>query len=104
MVDRIDAAYQSEKAFISNASHELNNPLTAIQGECEISLLKERSPEEYQAALGRIATETSRIIQLIKHLLFLSHGDKEIQKNARWNGLPSRLLDAVLLARISFPG
>ena len=32
MVDRIDAAYQSEKAFISNASHELNNPLTAIQG------------------------------------------------------------------------
>ena len=30
MVDRIDAAYQSEKAFISNASHELNNPLTAI--------------------------------------------------------------------------
>ena len=71
MVDRIDAAYQSEKAFISNASHELNNPLTAIQGECEISLLKERTP-----------AETRRIIQLMKHLLFLSHGDKEILKNA----------------------
>jgi len=52
MVDRIDAAYRSEKSFISNASHELNNPLTAIQGECEISLLKERTPAEYQAALG----------------------------------------------------
>lgn len=82
MVDRIDAAYQSEKAFISNASHELNNPLTAIQGECEISLLKERTPAEYQAALKRIASETKRIIQLMKHLLFLSHGDKEILKNA----------------------
>lgn len=82
MVDRIDAAYQSEKAFISNASHELNNPLTAIQGECEISLLKERTPAEYQAALRRIASETKRIIQLMKHLLFLSHGDKEILKNA----------------------
>lgn len=82
MVDRIDAAYQSEKAFISNASHELNNPLTAIQGECEISLLKERTPAEYQAALKRIASETKRIIQLMKHLLFLSHGDKEILKSA----------------------
>lgn len=82
MVDRIDAAFQSEKAFISNASHELNNPLTAIQGECEISLLKERTPAEYQAALKRIASETKRIIQLMKHLLFLSHGDKEILKNA----------------------
>lgn len=82
MVDRIDAAYQSEKSFISNASHELNNPLTAIQGECEISLLKERSPAEYQAALRRIASETKRIVQLMKHLLFLSHGDKEILKSA----------------------
>ena len=80
MVDRIDAAYQSEKSFISNASHELNNPLTAIQGECEISLLKERTPAEYQAALGRIASETKRIILLMKNLLFLSHGDKEILK------------------------
>lgn len=81
MVDRMDAAYQSEKSFISNASHELNNPLTAIQGECEISLLKERTPAEYQAALRRIASETKRIIQLMKHLLFLSQGDQEILKN-----------------------
>lgn len=82
MINRIDIAYQSEKSFISNASHELNNPLTAIQGECEISLLKERTPAEYQAALRRIASETKRIIQLMKHLLFLSHGDQEIVKNA----------------------
>lgn len=82
MVGRMDAAYQSEKSFISNASHELNNPLTAIQGECEISLLKERTPAEYQAALKRIASETKRIVQLMKHLLFLSHGDQEIVKNA----------------------
>ena len=76
MVYRIDAAYQSEKAFISNASHELNNPLTAIQGECEISLLKERTPAEYQSALKRIASENKRIIQLMQHLL-PSHFDKQ---------------------------
>jgi len=78
MLDRIDIAFKSEKSFINNASHELNNPLTAIQGECEISLLKERSTTEYMAALGRIATESQRMTQLIRHLLFLSHEDKEL--------------------------
>jgi signal transduction histidine kinase len=78
IIEWIDDAYQSEKAFINNASHELNNPLTAIQGECEISLLKERSVAEYQSALHRIAGETARIIQLMRHLIFLSKGENEI--------------------------
>lgn len=78
MLDRIDTAFQAEKSFISNASHELNNPLTAIQGECEITLLKERSSEEYIESLKRISTESKRIIQLIKYLLFLSRQDKDI--------------------------
>lgn len=102
MVDRIDTAYQSEKAFISNASHELNNPLTAIQGECEISLLKERTPAEYQAALKRITSETKRIIQLMKHLLFLSHGDKEILKNATENVMFADFLMQFVGNRIRF--
>lgn len=102
MVDRIDDAYQAEKAFISSASHELNNPLTAIQGECEISLLKERSPEEYQDALRRIATENARIIQLIKHLLFLSCGDKEILRGMTETIYLADFLLRFTSARISF--
>ncbi|MDH6303769.1 signal transduction histidine kinase [Parabacteroides sp. PF5-5] len=82
MIERIDNTYQSEKSFISNASHELNNPLTAIQGECEISLMRERTPAEYQIALQRILSETKRIIQLMKHLMFLSKGEDEILKSA----------------------
>jgi len=79
--ERIDHAYEGEKAFIRNASHEVNNPLTAIQGECEISLMKERTPAEYQNALRRIASETKRMILLMKHLLFLAHGEKEMLNN-----------------------
>lgn len=80
----------------------MNNPPTAIQSECEISLLKERSPEEYQAALRRIATETSRVIQLIKHLLFLSHEDKGIQKSAMEMIFLADLLIQLSSVRISF--
>ena len=81
-MERVDLARQSERAFISNASHELNNPLTAIQGECEITLLRERSAEEYQDSLRRIAMENHRVIQLIKHLLFLARADKAELKGA----------------------
>lgn len=83
MLDRVDTAFQAEKSFISNASHELNNPLTAIQGECEISLLKERTAAEYIDSLQRISAENKRVIQLIKHLLFLSRQDQELLQNDR---------------------
>lgn len=79
MLDRIDTAFKSEKAFINNASHELNNPITAIQGECEISLMKKRSVEEYIAALQRIMTESKRISRLTQNLLSLSHQEEEMQ-------------------------
>ena len=83
MLDRIDHTLQSEKSFISNASHELNNPITAIQGECEITLLKERSPEEYIESLQRIATESKRMSQLIKQLLFISRQERELLESSR---------------------
>lgn len=78
IIQEAATTYHTEKTFISNASHELNNPLTAIQGECEITLMKERTPKEYQISLSRIASETRRIIQLMRHLLFISQGENEI--------------------------
>ena len=81
MLDRLDSAFKAEKSFVSHASHELNNPITAIQGECEISLLKERSTQEYMEALERIASESKRLSHLISHLLFLSRQDEELLRN-----------------------
>ncbi|MDR1558017.1 MAG: HAMP domain-containing histidine kinase [Tannerellaceae bacterium] len=102
MTTWIDSTYQSEKSFISNASHELNNPLTAIQGECEISLMKERSPSEYQASLKRIASEAQRIIQLMKHLMFLSKGEEEILKTASQTIILAEFLMQFMEKRIQF--
>ena len=80
MLDRLDSAFKAEKSFVRHASHELNNPITAIQGECEISLLKERSTGEYVEALQRISSESKRLSNLIRHLLFLSRQDEELLK------------------------
>lgn len=73
VLNRIDQDYQTEKMFVNNASHEINNPLTAIQGECEVALMKDYQPEEYKGMLQRIAQETQRIIIIMKELLQFSH-------------------------------
>lgn len=73
VVDHIHRDYETEKMFVDNASHEINNPLTSIQGECEIALLRERSPEEYRSSLRKIADDTSRIINIMRQLLSFSH-------------------------------
>ena len=73
VLDRIDKDYQTEKMFVNNASHEINNPLTAIQGECEVALIGEHSREDYQDALRRISHETDRIITIMRELLMFSH-------------------------------
>ncbi len=73
MLNRIDMDYQAEKMFVNNASHEINNPLTAIQGECEIGLMMDHQPAEYRDILGRISKETNRIITIMRELLQFSH-------------------------------
>ncbi len=73
MLDRIDRDYQTEKMFVNNASHEINNPLTAIQGECEVGLLHDYSAQEYQDILRRIAHEAERVVTIMRELLQFSH-------------------------------
>lgn len=66
MLNRIEAAFKTQKTFVSNASHELRNPLTVITSQLEVSLLKERNPEEYK----RIITS---VLEDIKNLNTISH-------------------------------
>lgn len=67
--NRIDQDYQAEKMFVNNASHKINNPLTAIQGECEVALMVDQKPEAYRDML-RIA-----IHNLVSNALKYSSGN-----------------------------
>lgn len=72
LLNRIETAFETQKNFISNASHELATPLTAIMGEADVALIKERKPEEYQHVLQNVVQQAERLNQITKSLLFLA--------------------------------
>ncbi|GAB3516123.1 HAMP domain-containing sensor histidine kinase [Emticicia fontis] len=72
LLNRIETAFETQKNFISNASHELATPLTAIMGEADVALIKERKPEEYQKVLQNVVTQAERLNEITKSLLFLA--------------------------------
>lgn len=72
LLDRLETAFESQNNFISNASHELKNPLTSIVGEIEVSLSRDRSREEYRESLVVVQKEAERLQDITKSLLFLA--------------------------------
>ncbi len=72
MLDRLEASFETQKNFISNASHELNTPLTTIIGESEYSLSKPRNAEEYTRSLAVILEEAERLKKITSSLLRLA--------------------------------
>lgn len=96
-ISRMDEALSREKQFVHHASHELNNPLTAIQGECEITLIRPRSNQEYVEAIERISTESNRMTQIIRQLLLLSAAMEgrniEGEESISWTGFLQQFVD-----------
>jgi len=78
MLERLEHSFEMQKEFISNASHELKNPLTAILGETEVALRKSRSEEDYISTLTIIYTEAERLDTLTRNLLSLAQTDYTI--------------------------
>ncbi len=82
MISRLDQSFRQMKQFSSDASHELKTPLTILKGEVEVTLRKERSPQEYQQTLKSNLEEINRMSQIVGDLLVLSKADTgEIRLN-----------------------
>lgn len=81
LLNRIETALETQKNFVSNASHELGTPLTTIIGEADVALMKERSAEDYKLSLQKILQQAERLDQITKSLLFLArtgYSDKKL--------------------------
>lgn len=75
MLDRLDAAFEAQRRFTGDASHELRSPLTALRGELELALRRERGVEEYRRVIASALEETERLTRLAEDLLTLARSD-----------------------------
>ncbi|MCB0662866.1 MAG: HAMP domain-containing protein [Saprospiraceae bacterium] len=80
LLERLENAFNLQKKFISNASHEIRNPLAAILGESDVALTRDRSPEDYKASLTKINDEANRLNQLVNNLLHLAKTDADVSQ------------------------
>lgn len=72
LLNRVEIAIETNKNFISNASHEFGTPLTAIIGEADVALMKDRTPDEYKETLQKILNQSERLNKISQSLLFLA--------------------------------
>ncbi len=75
MIARLERAFERQKEFTGDASHELRGPLSVIQAEATLALGKERSPNEYRKTLETIAGEAEHMAHLTGQLLELARAD-----------------------------
>lgn len=75
MLARLDNAFDSQRRFTADASHELRGPLTALRGELDLALKRDRDGTEYRTVLGRCREEVIRLTRLATDLLTLARSD-----------------------------
>lgn len=63
---------QANREFVSNFSHALSQPLTALRGSLELTLLKPRTGTEYRKCLEEALEQADRLVgvlRAVRHLV-----------------------------------
>jgi two-component system, OmpR family, sensor kinase len=76
MLARNEAAFQRERTFVADASHELRSPLAILRAELEVALVGESSREELEHAIAAAGEEAERLSRLADDLLLLTEADR----------------------------
>jgi signal transduction histidine kinase len=75
MLDRLDAAAAQQRQFVSDASHELRNPLATIRATVEVAATHpERA--DWPLVSGVVMAETDRLGSLVDDLIALARLDE----------------------------
>jgi heavy metal sensor kinase len=77
LLTRLQDSFQQQKCFTGEASHQLRTPLTAMLGQIEVALRRDRPTEDYRRVLESTHRQAERLRQIIETLLFLARDDAE---------------------------
>jgi heavy metal sensor kinase len=75
MIGRIRASMERERRFTGNAAHQLLTPLAAIGNQIDVTLTRERGPEEYLEVLDDVRSEAARMGEAVEAMLRLARSE-----------------------------
>jgi len=77
MLERLDAAFASQRRFVADASHELRTPLTVMRTAIEVTMAKPaRTPEQLEVMAAKVARSAAQAEALIEALLTLAASEQ----------------------------
>ena len=91
MLDRLQRAFEREREFVADASHELRTPITIASGE--LDLLRREADEAGRERLDVVRRELRRMERLIAEMLALAREDAGASMQAESIDLADLLSD-----------
>ncbi|MEI6514958.1 MAG: ATP-binding protein [bacterium] len=74
MLDRLEKSFQQATRFSADAAHELNTPLTILQGQMEQAIQNASSESDQQQYAG-LLEEVQRLKTIVRKLLLMAKAD-----------------------------
>jgi signal transduction histidine kinase len=76
MIAGLERAFEQQRRFVADASHELRTPVAAIQSLTDVALAQPGDAEEAAETLRAVNSEAQRLGALISDLLALARADE----------------------------
>jgi signal transduction histidine kinase len=76
LLTRLEESFEALRTFTANAAHELQTPLTVLQGHVEIALRRSRSAESYESTLRLLDRRLGDLVRTVRALLTLTRLDQ----------------------------
>jgi len=96
MIASIRASVRRMQRFSANAAHELRTPLNAMRSRIDVTLEKQREPEEYRQILGEMAEEVESLSNSVHAMMRLAQSEAGLQPEQRVPVEISSLLEEVV--------